>query len=406
MTMIPVASRSSLQLPKSQIVALFVALGLLALLTGIAWQTQSRNHAMLLLTGAALGIALYHASFGFTAAFRVLMSDARSAGLRAQMILLGLACILFFPPLAHGTLFGSPVGGFVMPVGYGVVVGAFLFGIGMQLGGGCGSGTLFTVGGGNVRMVITLVFFIVGSMIGLENLSYWERLPNLGSVSVVEVLGWPGALAVNLAIFAGVYFAVSGIERRRHGKLQPIGRGDAATGPMVALVRGPWPLIWGAVALALLNFLTLYLAGRPWGITSAFALWGAKIMSAVGIDMSQWSSWSDAGQQAALKSSVLADITSIMDIGLVLGALAASALAQKFRPGWSIPPLQIISAVLGGLLMGYGARLSYGCNIGAFFSGIASGSLHGWLWIACAFAGNWLGVVLRPVFGMAVERSK
>jgi hypothetical protein len=55
--------------------------------------------------------------------------------------------------------------------------------------------------------------------------------------------------------------------------------------------------------------------------------------------------------------------------------------------------------------MGYGARLSYGCNIGAYFSGIASGSLHGWLWIVCALAGNWAGVWLRPLFGMAVERS-
>ena len=38
--------------------------------------------------------------------------------------------------------------------------------------------------------------------------------------------------------------------------------------------------------------------------------------------------------------------------------------------------------------MGYGARLAFGCNIGALFSGIASGSLHGWLWMAAALAGH------------------
>ena len=47
-----------------------------------------------------------------------------------------------------------------------------------------------------------------------------------------------------------------------------------------------------------------------------------------------------------------------------------------------------------------GARLAFGCNIGAFFSGVASTSLHGWLWIVCALAGTWIGVRLRPLFGL------
>jgi uncharacterized membrane protein YedE/YeeE len=58
-------------------------------------------------------------------------------------------------------------------------------------------------------------------------------------------------------------------------------------------------------------------------------------------------------------------------------------------------------AVLGGLLLGYGARIAYGCNIGAYFSGIASGSLHGWLWLVAAFIGNIAGTRLRPVFGLS-----
>ena len=62
-----------------------------------------------------------------------------------------------------------------------------------------------------------------------------------------------------------------------------------------------------------------------------------------------------------------------------------------------------MAAVIGGLVMGYGARLAYGCNIGAFFSGIASTSLHGWLWIAAALPGNWVGIKLRPWFGLSRE---
>ena len=60
----------------------------------------------------------------------------------------------------------------------------------------------------------------------------------------------------------------------------------------------------------------------------------------------------------------------------------------------------MIAAVIGGLLPGVGARMAYGCNIGAFFSGVASFSLHGWIWILFALPGNWVGVQLRPLFGL------
>ena len=48
--------------------------------------------------------------------------------------------------------------------------------------------------------------------------------------------------------------------------------------------------------------------------------------------------------------------------------------------------------------VGYGARIAFGCNVGAFFSGVASTSLHGWLWIAAALPGNWIGIRFRPWF--------
>jgi len=76
---------------------------------------------------------------------------------------------------------------------------------------------------------------------------------------------------------------------------------------------------------------------------------------------------------------VLGDITSVMNFGIVLGAMAAAGLAGRFAPDWRIPPRSLAAAVIGGVLLGYGARIAYGCNIGAFFSGIASASLHGWL---------------------------
>jgi uncharacterized protein len=80
--------------------------------------------------------------------------------------------------------------------------------------------------------------------------------------------------------------------------------------------------------------------------------------------------------------------------------MLAAGLAGKFKPVLGLSRGDVLSAVIGGLLLGYGARLAFGCNIGAFFSGIASGSLHGWVWLAAAFLGSMAGVRLRPFFGL------
>ncbi|MEC9483254.1 MAG: YeeE/YedE family protein [Halomonas sp.] len=351
--------------------------------------------AALMLVGGAFGMVLYHAAFGFTGAWRVFISERRGRGLRAQMVMLAVAVMLFFPALAAGTLFGTPVEGYVAPIGVSVLVGAFLFGLGMQLGGGCASGTLFTVGGGNARMLITLAFFIVGSLIGTAHFAWWQSLPAFQPVSLVEVFGAGGGIVVSLVLFAAIALVTVVMERRRHGQLEQASKIDRSHS---CWLRGPWPLLFGAVALALLNFITLALAGRPWGITSAFALWGAKAFEAIGGDVSGWGYWQAPGNAAALEASVWSDITTVMNIGIILGALIAASLAGKFAPKFNIPLRSIIAAVMGGLLLGYGARLAFGCNIGAYFGGIASGSLHGWLWLVAAFAGNMLGVRLRPWF--------
>lgn len=354
------------------------------------------RQVLLLIVGSALGLTLYHAAFGFTSAWRVFINERRGAGLRAQMVMLAVAVVLFFPALGAGTLFGTPVTGLVAPAGVSVVFGAFIFGIGMQMGGGCASGTLFTVGGGNARMLVTLLFFIIGSLIATHHVDWWFSLPSFPATSIVKSFGVIPALLMSLALFAVIALVTIKLEKRRHGDLEA-----AVTSEHVGLrrfLRGPWPLVWGAVGLALLNYATLALAGRPWGITSAFALWGAKVAGGLGVDVGSWPFWQMPANAKALAAPVWEDITTVMDIGIMLGAAVAAGLAGRFAPSLKIPTRSLIAAVIGGLLLGYGSRLAYGCNIGAYFSGIASGSLHGWLWLVAAFAGNAVGVRIRPFF--------
>lgn len=381
---------------------LLVSFALIALGTLFLWSQAGGKQALLALVGVAMGVSLYHAAFGFTRGWRWFVADRRGDGLRAQMLILALGVLLFFPVLANGSFLGEPVKGLVSPAGLSVVLGAFIFGVGMQLGGGCASGTLFAVGGGSTRMIVTLLFFIVGSVLATANYSWWSQLPQFAPVSVIQLWGVVPALLFNLAVFGLIAWCVTRAERRHHGRLvASASRTDAPT----SLLRGPWPLVWGGVALVLLNFATLALAGRPWGITSAFALWGAKMLAASGVaDPSAWAFWQVPAQAKALSAPVYADVTSVQDIGIILGALAAACAAGKFAPVWQIPPRQLLASVLGGLMLGYGSRLAYGCNIGAYFSGILSGSLHGWLWLLCAFAGSALGVRLRPLFGMHSEK--
>jgi uncharacterized membrane protein YedE/YeeE len=366
--------------------------------------TIGPRQAVLFLVGIAAGLVLYHAAFGFTSSWRVFIADRRGAGLRAQMLMLAATCIIFFPLLASGQLFGLPMRGSVSPVGVSVLVGAFMFGVGMQLGGGCASGTLYAAGGGNPRMVVTLVSFILGSVIGTAHTQWWAGLPAFAPVSIVSIYGPIAALAISLALFGGVAAFTIAVERRRHGRVEGLteSKGDSAQ----RWLRGPWPLAAGALGLAAVNVATLTIAGRPWGVTSAFALWGAKAFDSIGIDVASWPYWVTPAQAAALKANVFRDVTTVMDIGIIFGALLAAILANRFAPTWKASGRSLAAALIGGLLLGYGARIAYGCNIGAYFSGIASGSAHGWLWLVAAFAGNAVGVRLRPMCDLPVERSR
>lgn len=375
-----------------QVIALVMALTVIAALV-IATYMISLKQLLLFGIGIGLGLSLYHATFGFTGAYRRAMLEGDISGVTAQLIMLAVAVLLFAPILAQGEAFGHGVGGAVAPVSLSMAFGAFLFGIGMQLGGSCASGTLFAAGGGSLRTLLVLVFFCIGAFWGSLDLASWSQLPGVGSVSLSEELGWEIALPLQLFLLALIY----GVMRFLGGK-QKRPLWDMKTFRWNLLLRGPWPLLLSALLLALFNWLTLLVAGHPWSITWAFSLWAAKAAVFAGWDPATSGFWSGGFQEAALERGLLNDVTSVMNFGIVLGAFLAAALAGRLARPTGIPIRSLSAAVLGGLVMGYGARLSYGCNIGAFFSGVASTSLHGWVWIACAIPGNYLGVRLRPFF--------
>jgi hypothetical protein len=235
-------------------------------------------------------------------------------------------------------------------------------------------------------MLITLVGFIAGCVIGSLALPAFLALGGIDPVLASDYLGPWGGLAATLATIAAAALVVIAIARRR----------GAAVAPRRSLLVGA--LAIGALAIA-----TFVAGGHPWSVTFGFTLWGAKIASLVGFDFSNAPFWQWPGPRHALGDSVLSDTSSLTNLGMILGAMAAAAARKPFaRSAW--PPLpSLAAAALGGLLMGFGARLGFGCNIGAFVGGVASGSLHGWVWFAAALGGCAVGIRLRPLFGLSRE---
>ncbi|MFU0791799.1 YeeE/YedE family protein [Virgibacillus proomii] len=398
-------SKETVDLNKPQQTLVLGGLTVTAILFVYLLTTQSIIQPLLLIIGTLLGFTLFHARFGFTSAFRRFMSVGNGQALRSHMLMLAVAVTLFAPILAYGySFFGTEVSGYVSPVGVSLIVGAFIFGIGMQLGGGCASGTLYAVGGGRSVMFITLFFFIIGSTIGAKHLPFWtNELPSLGKISLATStgLGYGGAWVLSLAIFGLIAWLTIIVERKK--KAPKMASLPSAQG-WRRIFRGSWPLFAAAIVLAVLNALTLMTRGTPWGITSAFALWGSKLAQLFGVDVTSWGYWQGENAEI-LQASIFADSTTVLNFGVILGAFIASALGGLFK-FTRLNAKNAAASVIGGLLMGYGARLAFGCNIGAYFGGIASFSLHGYIWGMLALAGTFIALYLRPMFGLSVPKSK
>jgi uncharacterized membrane protein YedE/YeeE len=363
---------------------LFLALALgataillaLVLLDGQAWS------AALIVGGFGLGVAFLKAEFSYTASWRRFLTRGEAGGLLGGLIVIAICAIAVVPVAALRQNFG----GAIAPLGPSLIIGAFVFGIGMQLANGCGSGTLYTVGGGSGRMLVTLLLFIAGSVLGSLSLPSFLALGGIDPILASDHLGPWGGLAATLASIALAAALIVTVAKRRGASFMPSRN-----------------YLIGGLAIGLLCVFVFVAGGHPWSVTFGYTVWGAKAASTLGFDLTHSEFWQWAGPKHALSESVLSDTSSLTDFGMLFGAMAAAAATRPFAAGaW--PPLKsLLAAAVGGLLMGWGARLGFGCNIGAFVGGVASGSLHGWVWFLAALPGCLIGIRLRPLFGLSRE---
>lgn len=126
---------------------------------------------------------------------------------------------------------------------------------------------------------------------------------------------------------------------------------------------------------------------RPWGAVGAIRNWGDWIMYGIatllGTDIGIFSYYDEA------PASILLDSGSVIGIGFVVGAFISACLGKEFA--LRIPPYrEMAKAVIAGVLMGIGATLAGGCNVGGFYNAIGNLGANGFaMWIGLFF-----GVIL------------
>ena len=330
---------------------------------------------LMILIGLGFGATLEGFRFGFAGPWRAMITKSDPAGIWAQLLAIGIVALFAMPLIGNHS---TEITGAAAPIGYAMVLGAFVFGAAMQVVLGCGSGTLVNAGSGNIVALIALPFFALGSFLGAFHLFWWT---DLGVLPVQKLTGWGGVGITLLMIcfVAGVLWWKAAPQFRRI----------------------PKRLIFAALIVSALALSNLVVAGQPWGVVYGLGLLVAKGAHYSGIDLSGSVFWAAPASFERINASVLTDYTSLTNIGIILGAF----LVAFWRGGLSqpIPRMQRKAwawAAIAGLLMGYASRLAFGCNVGAFFSGISTGSLHGWVWFIAAFLGSYFGIFIRPRLGL------
>lgn len=203
------------QLPVGFAVVIFIVL------VGLFLGTKNGTLALFWTFGCIFGFILQKARFCFTASLRDPCITGSTSVTRAVLIAFAITTIGFtaikYGAFANGQ--AIPGQGYIMPISFATVVGGILFGIGMVIAGGCASGTLMRVGEGFTMQMLSLLFFVIGSLIGAGHMGWWTEnfIATAPRIFLPDVFGWAGAIALQFAIIGLLYVAADLYEKKKMG---------------------------------------------------------------------------------------------------------------------------------------------------------------------------------------------
>ncbi len=356
---------------------------------------QGARASLSLLIGAVLGIVFQRGRFCFFCILRDFIEHRNSSGLFAILAALAAGGVGY--AVVYGAFLPNPFTGrlppdaHIGPVSWVLVAAGVVFGLGMALSGACISGHLYRLGEGYSRAPLALFGSLIGFGLGFFT---WQQV-YVGGIAGAPVawlpasLGYGGALMLHLALLVALAAWLL-----RYLPPAPAREAQTLTPGWIweRVIHQRWnPLVTGSL-VGILGAVA-YLRVEPLGVTSQLGS-----LSRTFLDSAGWLAGRLNGLDtfAGCATQVAQTITENGWLigGMVAGSLAVVLLANRFQ----LSPLTMrdgVTALLGGVLMGWGAMLALGCTVGTLLSGISAFALSGWVFAFAVFGGVWAGIKLR-----------
>ncbi|MEN8171123.1 MAG: YeeE/YedE family protein [Pseudomonadota bacterium] len=347
------------------------------------------------LCGLLAGFIMHRSDFCVTGMFRDLFLFRDAFMLRVLGVLIVVSMLLFELALLGGAISHHPFPLLGTP-SLANIIGGFFFGVGMVLAGGCVVGTLYKMGSGSVVSIIAFVGLLAGSALYAEFHPWWGAFAKAtsltdGAVTLPQLLALPSyALTLPMALFGGVYLW-------RHYR-----RGELTRSTLLPGSIQPWQ---AALVLALLGFASYLFVGMPLGITTSYAKLGASVealfapehVASLGYFTAMPLNYTPPLASTAITGGAgpqldaVAAIQYPLVVGITLGAMISALLLRELRFHYRVPVSHYVSALLGGCVLGFAARMVPGCNIWHLWGGVPILAMQSLLFLLGLLPGSWLG---------------
>jgi uncharacterized protein len=385
-------------------VRIVVALGVVA---GLVWvglwlhETRGSQASFTLILGAAFGAMLQRSRFCGLCIMRDFFER------RDSRPLLGMLAALAVGSVGYMVIFGSripdpslysPWEAHIGPAGWHLLLGGFIFGVGMSLSGSCISAHLYRVGEGSLLAPVALLGSVAGFILGFHvwNPLYSMVVATAPPVWLPERIGYLGAFAVQMAVLA-----VTAAVLLRWVKPQVQVAAGSEDGPprlrtvWEAVFVRRWPTWIGGVGVGLIATFA-YLRVDPLGVTAELNRLSQGMAQRVGAMPPRLEGLEGSRGCVPAEAGHLIGDNGVFVLALMAAALCMGLLAGQFRPKRE-SPTAVGLALVGGVMLGFGAMISLGCTIGTLLSGVHAFALSGWIFTVGVPAGVWAGLRLRRV---------
>ena len=353
-----------------------------------------------LLIGAALGVAFERGRFCFFCMFREAFEERQTRQLNSIVTAIAVGAIgyalLFSLYLPNPKGEGLPPAAHISPVSLPLVLGAFAFGIGMVLSGACISGHLYRIGQGYLRAIPALMGSLVGFGLGFFtwNTLYLEQVSESPVWWLPRWFGYSGSLLIVLVVAVIVAALLVKWDRSPDDTTEASGpRRLSSVGDVyeLLLVRRWSPVATGAIVGGI--GIAAYLRTTPLGVTSQLSTLSRSYLDAQGalpevlhgIDM--------------MRGCVALVTTAITNNGWLIIGFVVASLAMAVGGGrFSVQKPTVgnsVTALVGGVLLGWGSLTALGCTVGVLLSGTQAFAVSGIVFLVVVAFAVWVGTKLR-----------